>query len=156
VTDTSPEGSDLQNVHRHTSIQFFPDRLVWATDGAYRQKTECAAFVEAKRGEPLEVKALGGPIANAVRSLVATDIGLLAFTENRYGRKVPGFEKPGAEIVLLTNAGKQANVGIDPDGAGGYTYSLASRQAVDGVFLSFVHHEHSLSNLARWTLREQH
>jgi hypothetical protein len=154
VTDPAPDASNLQNVHRHTSIQFFPDKVVWATDGAYRQKTDSASFVEAKRGEPLKVKALSVPMANAVRSLVATDIGLLAFTENRYGRKVAEYGKAGAEIVLLTNEGKQAYVGIDPDGAGGFTYSLASRQAVDGVFLSFVHHESGLSNLARWTLHE--
>ena len=154
VTDPAPEGSDLQNVHRHTSIQFFPDRLVWATDGAYRQKTEAASFVVAKRGEPLDVKALSVPIVNAVRSLVMTEIGVIAFTENRYGRKVAEYGGAGAELVLLTNAGKQAYAGMDSDGAGGFTYSLASRQAVEGVFLSFVHHEKSLSNLARWTLRE--
>mgnify|MGYP000890524836 FL=1 len=154
VTDPAPEGSDLQNVHRHTSIQFFPDRLLWATDGAYRQKTGDASFVEAKRGEPLDVKALSVPIANAVRSLVATDIGVVASTENRYGREVAEYGSAGAEMVLLTNAGTQTYAGMDSDGAGGFTYSLASRQAVEGVFLSFVHHEKSLSNLARWTLRQ--
>jgi hypothetical protein len=154
VTDATPEGSDLQNVHRHTSVLFFPDKIVWATDGAYRKGTGAASFVETKRAEPLEVRALSAPITNAVRSLVATDIGIIAFTENRNNRIVPEYGKTGAEIVLLTNGGKQAPVGIDPDGDGGFTYSLASRQAVGGVFLSFIYHKSSLTNLARWSLSE--
>ncbi len=149
VTDPAPEGTDKPGIQRFTSMQFEPDRLLWATDDTMGGAR--AQWAEARRGEPLEVKA-GPPLTrNHVRSVIATEPGQVLLTENAKDWLVPGIEKPGVEIGLVRK-GRYLPIGLMPDVHGVFCASLASHQARGGVFFSSVRWERP-SAMLRWELQ---
>lgn len=152
VTDLSPEGTELPQIHRHTAEQYTRSHLLWATDDPLNNTR--AAFVMAKRGTPLEVRLAVPATQNHVRSMIATDAGYLLLTENSKNWPVLGLEQPGVEIGLVTRKGRYLPVGLLPDIQGIFTASQSSRHAVDGVFFSAVRWNRPGAML-RWRLSEK-
>ena len=152
VTDPSPEGTALPQIHRHTAEQYTRTHVLWATDDPLNNTS--AAFVMAERGTPLSVKLAVPATTNHVRSVVSTDVGYLLLTENSKNWPIAGLEQPGVEIGLITERGRYLPMGLLPDVEGIFTASLSSRHAVDGVFFSAVRWDRP-GALLRWKLTEK-
>ncbi len=130
VTDPNPEGVSHQSVHRFTSLAFTKDYIYWGTDDL--MGGDRALAVRARRGEPLQVEALGHLGCEKSRVIVSVDCGLLIISQAKTSLETSIHLLARDDIVFV------GNIRSKTDKPSSVTWSCCSRRAVGGRFFSLA------------------